>query len=505
MASWKGHFDDFNSGNGYPSKSQNNQRHSFNGNSDTTSNSSKVTEILKIYDISSSHSYVTIIGLVICKDGPKSIISKKGTERYLLALTVRDAEESFINVTSWGNESYIQSAAQLIQIGDVVQVSNAQVQSKPNNGMDDKYKPTTPSPYQLNISENHGNIELYSGWDSENFRGLQHLPTKPKNDYYTLEDINVNGMSLQGEHINILAAVKKLGKVRDITTKTGKMTKKCEVLLFDETCSNFTLDLWNINVEQAQTWIAHQTVIFAADVKIIHSDFKSSMIAVADSKTIFTVDPETTEAYSLHSYAMSDTSWTNDTSNEGENVKFVKEIDPDLESIKEIYTIEQMKTKCNNIDFQADYGVAFVFLSKFDIDSEDHLITRQVCNKCRRTMKEESNFICLNPSCSGDEDNAIFQNKNALEYNISVSISDHTGTLDFCQLQSTAAENILGFKADNINEVNLDKLTQIKWNYLLERCKIKFKIKKFNSRISVRVLSLMVADHNEVHSYFSSL
>ena len=30
---------------------------------------------------------------------------------------------------------------------------------------------------------------------------------------------------------------------KDITTKMGKKTKKCSVVLFDETCSNFTVDL----------------------------------------------------------------------------------------------------------------------------------------------------------------------------------------------------------------------------------------------------------------------
>lgn len=62
----------------------------------------------------------------------------------------------------------------------------------------------------MNLSENQGSITLYNGLDSSSFTKLMHLPTKAYNDFYTLEDIQANGMSLQGEHVNLLAAVKKV-------------------------------------------------------------------------------------------------------------------------------------------------------------------------------------------------------------------------------------------------------------------------------------------------------
>ena len=62
----------------------------------------------------------------------------------------------------------------------------------------------------MNVSENHGTVEAYTGWDAAMYRNTLTLPTRPSNDYYTLEDINISGMALQGEHLNILAAVKKV-------------------------------------------------------------------------------------------------------------------------------------------------------------------------------------------------------------------------------------------------------------------------------------------------------
>lgn len=65
----------------------------------------------------------------------------------------------------------------------------------------------------LSLSENHCNITLYKGQDQGSYQELLHLPTKPNNDFYTLEDILVNGQNLDGDHINILAAVRNVGMI----------------------------------------------------------------------------------------------------------------------------------------------------------------------------------------------------------------------------------------------------------------------------------------------------
>ena len=62
--------------------------------------------------------------------------------------------------------------------------------------------------YQLNLSETHSSVSLYSGWDLSEFDIIAHIPIKASNDFYTLGDVIANGQSIHGEHISLQAAVK---------------------------------------------------------------------------------------------------------------------------------------------------------------------------------------------------------------------------------------------------------------------------------------------------------
>ena len=76
--------------------------------------------------------------------------------------------------------------------------------------------PHTPtistSQYHVNMSEAHSDVALYSGWDYTDYTSLAHVPLRPPNDYYTLSDILANGTTLEGSHINILAAVRDVSR-----------------------------------------------------------------------------------------------------------------------------------------------------------------------------------------------------------------------------------------------------------------------------------------------------
>ena len=62
--------------------------------------------------------------------------------------------------------------------------------------------------YQLNLSENRSSIELHCGLNMGGYNQLTHVPAKASNDYYTIGDILSNGQLLQGETINLQAAIK---------------------------------------------------------------------------------------------------------------------------------------------------------------------------------------------------------------------------------------------------------------------------------------------------------
>lgn len=65
-------------------------------------------------------------------------------------------------------------------------------------------------PFNLCGSENHSSIDWYNGPCSGSLSGLQHIPVKATNDFYTLEDITANGQGLHGEHVNILCVIRKV-------------------------------------------------------------------------------------------------------------------------------------------------------------------------------------------------------------------------------------------------------------------------------------------------------
>ena len=69
-------------------------------------------------------------------------------------------------------------------------------------------------PFHLTLSENHSSLTIYNGIDIDMYSSLQHIPTKSSSDYYTLEDVLANDQNLNGEHINILAAVRNVSTVK---------------------------------------------------------------------------------------------------------------------------------------------------------------------------------------------------------------------------------------------------------------------------------------------------
>ena len=69
------------------------------------------------------------------------------------------------------------------------------------------------SPYQLNLSETHSTLTVYSGLDYTEYSSLVHVPLRPPSDYYTLSDILANGSSLDGATANILAAIRRVRAV----------------------------------------------------------------------------------------------------------------------------------------------------------------------------------------------------------------------------------------------------------------------------------------------------
>lgn len=73
---------------------------------------------------------------------------------------------------------------------------------------------TLCSQYQVNISETHSSLSLYSGWDYTEYTALAHIPLRPPSDYHSLSDIFSTGQSMDGSHVNIQAVVKHVSDLK---------------------------------------------------------------------------------------------------------------------------------------------------------------------------------------------------------------------------------------------------------------------------------------------------
>ncbi|KAG9476666.1 hypothetical protein GDO78_002191 [Eleutherodactylus coqui] len=384
-------------------------------------------------------------------------------------MSVRDSPSAFINASCWGREEYIKSLSESFRIGDCVIIENPLVQTK-DVEREEKFNPSTPSYYKLLISEIHSLVKICSKHDADDsLLFLLPIPPKDPNDYYSLGDIVANGQSLNGKIINILAAVRWVGEMKTFTTSDKRKGQRCEVKLFDDTVDSFAMICWdNESIQLAQTWVPRETVLFASEIRINYDSFRNSMVATVVSKTIFTTNPDMPEAYALLGYARDCI----------ENGLFVEENeDPfgdsvKLETIKDVYTVRQIKERALQSTDKNNpvYGILFAYISKLNIDSTIEKIVRYKCSQCHYPVTDLSKG-CIYTFCNETpaELKSVFTT-----LDLQVDITDHTGTLSG-NLSGSAAEDTLSCTVDGFFNLTEDQKTSMKWNFLLERCKIYLK------------------------------
>lgn len=447
-------------------------------------------------DLSPGTTNKLLVGVVISKLSVHSFPDKRnpGCNRYSLGFTLRDSPTDFVNVTCWGNDTFINDIAKSFKINDVVEIRNPQVSPKQGSDYEQQWKPWTPSNIQLNVSEAHSTVSLYSGWDLSDMNVLIHTPVKEHGDYCVIDDILSSGQNIHGDHMNVLVAVKNVAQPRDLMTKRGKQIQKCDVQVFDETCNSFLMTIWDENtIEMTMSWSPGETVLFIADLKIVYDDYKKTMASVCGNRTIITVNPDIRQAHQLYSYAQSPeilNGLISENSGGDNGAGF------NLEGITEVYSIEKIKqtitkaagdTSSDNIN-----GIVFAYLTKFNIDDNIDNILAMRCNKCKRRVNSLTGQ-CDNPTCS-DENHSESQ----LTYNLLVDISDQSGTIINCRMMSSALETVLGYPPDQFQQLPASAIAEFKTKYLLEKCKIYFRISKNTRSNSVLVLSCALADPEEI-------
>ncbi|KAG8433317.1 hypothetical protein GDO86_017556 [Hymenochirus boettgeri] len=369
-------------------------------------------------------------------------------------------------------------------------IENPLVQTK-DVEREEKYNPSTPSYYRLLISEVHSSVKICSNQevDSSLF-SLVHIPTKDPQDYYSLGDIVANGQSLNGKIINVLAAVRSVGEIKSFTTADRRKGQRCEVKLFDDLVTSFGMICWNNeSIQVAQSWRSKETVIFASDIRINYDSFRNTMVATVISKTILTTNPDTPEAQGLLNYAR-DCIEIGLFYEENEQPK----ISVNLENIIDVYTVRQIKQRASLGLERSDplFGIVYTYISKLNIDSDVSKIIRNRCSQCHYLVPDLTD-VCTSSFCNemSSEPKSV-----VTCLDLSVDITDHTGSLS-CNLSGSVAEETFACTVDHFLHLTEDQKTTLKWNYLLERCKIYLKITpsaSSRSGMRISVVSCKIAD-----------
>ncbi|KAF1374120.1 hypothetical protein PFLUV_G00245960 [Perca fluviatilis] len=453
---------------------------------------------IAISELHPNFSHPKVAGIVIGKTDVRSFPDRKniGEDRFTFSFTIKDSPDFFINVTSWGNDGYINGLSSSFSTGDCVIIENPLVTNKdPEKG--DKFCPTTPSLYRLLVTEAHSQVSLCADMDAiDRLLPLIHLPVKDCADFYSLGDIMANGQSLDGTMINILAAVKSIGELKQFTTSDSRKGQRLEVKLFDDSVSSFPLVCWDREaIQLVQTLIPKETVLFIADAKISFDSFRNGMTASVNSKTIITVNPDTREASLLFSYAK-------EASESGVLDQDEKPEDMPVDSITDVYTVSQVKQKAQE-NPEVFFGITYGFISKLDLNSSVSKVIKTRCSRCKFQVTEDKQ-TCTNLLCPG-RDQAL---ASSTGFDLLVDITDHTGTLYSCALKSPVAEQTLGCTTEEFTSSTDDERTAMKWKFLLERCKIHVKIlpsTKMRTGIRGLILACSVADPGEVKQHMSAL
>ncbi|MCI4384206.1 hypothetical protein PGIGA_G00036190 [Pangasianodon gigas] len=455
---------------------------------------------VSISDLSPNITRPNVVGIIIGKTDARGFPDRKnvGSERFTFGFTIKDSPDHFINVSSWGTEEYIQGLCSHIKIGDCVVIENPLVATK-DPEKEDRFCPSTPSFYRLLVTEAHSAIRMCTDLDTESrLLSLFHIPVKDSGDFYSLGDITANGRSLDGNFINILAAVRSILEPKYFTTSDGRKGQKLEIKLFDETLTSFPFICWDRETIQfVQTLPPRETVLFIVDARISFDTFRNCMVATATSKTIITMNPDTLEANQLFSYAKELSE-----SEQLDEPEIEVNVNVPLDSISDVLTVSQVKAKAQKSS-DAFYGVIYGFITTLGLDSCITKVIRSRCDRCKFRVLEEIE-VCTNAACpkqgQAGEVSAAFD--------LLVDISDHTGTLQSCNLSGTVAEKTLGCTSKEFVCLSESDRTAMKWKFLLERCKIYVKVlpsTKSKTGMRTSILSCTLADPVEVKHSLSVL
>lgn len=166
-------------------------------------------------------------------------------------------------------------------------------------------------------------------------------------------------------------------------------------------------------------------------------------------------------------------------------------------SVRHLYELGQIESP-NEEQFTA---LLYAVVTQYDIDgSNQSSVVRKRCIKCNSYVAL-GNEMCDNEDCQiAFYDELTLAEKFEYYYDIKISLSDHSGTIN-CKMLKEYAERLLGCSAKDFLNLNEKIKSDLKLNLLMERCAVKVVLRRksvLRSNMTITVLECLVADFDEV-------
>ncbi|XP_076270084.1 meiosis specific with OB domains hold'em [Rhynchophorus ferrugineus] len=416
---------------------------------------------------------VMIVAIIIAKQRPRVVETQENQRSVYRAVwnfTIRDSPQHYINATYWGNVDQILDISNKYDTGDVVEVLNPLILVRKVEDRSEQYHPMVTSPYKLSLNERSG---LVGHPDKAPYTRLLNYPTKPTTTFIPFQNIHTNGSNINSG--DILGALRGLGQIRMINSRfdANQMMKSekiqlREIELFDHTSPSLKVTLWDPDlIKRSNNWRPRTTLLFLTDVRIEWSVFVQAFVAKTTGRTVVTENPITSEAETLFRYAQTAPIEMFDI------VAQVVASIPNNDLNDDVVTVRHLQARINDLLQSKTNGnksftvTMMAFVSHLDLDGLSQTLLKK-CAHCKTVM--EGNH-CTNLACQGKD-----WRPPEITFDIQVMLSDHTGTLRNCRLSGGNAEDVLGCSAQEFAVTSDDDKCNLKWRYLLERCKVRLAI-----------------------------
>lgn len=443
----------------------------------------------EIKDLSVACTNVYVVGVIIAKSEWRSVKSKfNGSEKGVIAFTVRDSKRHFINCAVWGTEQFVQAYDTAFKIGDVVVINRPKVSEK--NQDVNRYNPQTTSPFQLTVNEGHSYIYRESLENQPHLNGLISESIKSTSLALHLADVCGDGVQRESEtqYVDLVVAVRSV-TARTLRTKNGDKTVR-NVQLMDTSMESIKMTLWSRGeCERADKWKPLQTILHLVDVRCHFSAYEAMMVLQMASSTIAIENPvQSSRVKALREYIAKIPA---DIRSKLTTGPFMADEAIDLEAITDVMSVQKVKDLAAIADREFT-AIIYAVITELDLDPTNRRRpVRRSCLHCAQFIPSDREYcsqtLCVQKSVPG---------KNYVDkFDIRMNLTDHSGTLAYCHMYDKYAATFLEYELDEYLRLPDTAFEQIRWLHLLERRAVKVLVKpKSDQRAFVNILEISDID-----------